>query len=231
MTTIRSTTPISTIHRRRPPIAMRNPFSTSMVRPGALTYRFPDGVSAAGLVRTLARHGWWGEIVGPHGSGKSTLLCQLSRHVRESGRAVEHVTLHRGQRRLPFNRGQMSCWNEKTQVIVDGYEQLWLPARLRLHSQCRRRSAGLLVATHRSAGLPALWTTRVTPAVASRLVRGLDAASLIRRSDVDAALRRHNGNLREVFFELYDLYERRSRCRASRPSVGRAGERADAPIL
>lgn len=56
-----------------------NPFSTRFIRPGATTYRFPIGVSAASLAEEfLAQHQGRAAIVGPHGSGKTSLLYALA---------------------------------------------------------------------------------------------------------------------------------------------------------
>jgi hypothetical protein len=56
-----------------------NPFSTRFIRPGATTYRFPSGVSAATLAEEfLAQHEGRAAIVGPHGSGKTSLLYALA---------------------------------------------------------------------------------------------------------------------------------------------------------
>jgi GTPase SAR1 family protein len=56
-----------------------NPFSTRFIRPGATTYRFPEGISAASLAeKFFAQHQGRAAIVGPHGSGKTSLLYALA---------------------------------------------------------------------------------------------------------------------------------------------------------
>jgi hypothetical protein len=56
-----------------------NPFSTRFIRPGAATYRFPDGTSAESLVRKFVNQfNGKAAIIGPHGSGKTSLLYALA---------------------------------------------------------------------------------------------------------------------------------------------------------
>lgn len=183
-----------------------NPFSTRFVRPGAIPFRFPQGEDAATLVARLERQGWWGQIVGPHGSGKSTLLATLLPELRRR-RTVISVALHADERRLPAN-----VWTASGAIllVVDGYEQLGWWSRQRLQGHCRRRQCGLLVTTHRSLGLPDLFRTCVTPALAQALIEGLlpkEHRPLLSDRDLERHLARHRGSLREVLFELYDHYE------------------------
>ncbi len=191
-----------------------NPFSTSAVRPGALDYRFPADDSCELLVGRLRDHAWWGEVVGPHGSGKSTLLHSLHEPLRNAGRRVAHVTLTSGQRRLPVATGEMAAWDADTQLIVDGIEQLsWWQGR-KLKRICRRQGCGLLVTAHVSFGLPTIMTTHPTVERTRQLVSELlpaAAAESVSAEDIADAFARHDGNVREVFFDLYDRYESRAR--------------------
>jgi len=189
----------------------RNPFSTRSTRPGAIPYRFSGNLSAANVVDHLRDYGWWGEIVGPHGTGKSTLLSTLLPLLRNAGRDVHSFRLRGGESRLPVSLVKLERWGTETQLIVDGYEQLGAAARSTLKRMCRKRQSGLLVTTHESVGLPPLCRTSVSVELAQRLVAELTAAvcPLITPEDVEQSYRLHPGNLREVFFELYDVYESR----------------------
>jgi len=185
-----------------------NPFSASRLRPGAIPFVFPGGMSVDGLVDRLEAAGWRGAIVGPHGSGKSTLLAAVIDAVEKIGRPVVLVELHDGQRSFRLDR---AVWKmlaaEHGLLVVDGYEQLGPLARLALRT--RRRRIGLLVTSHRSVGLPTLAETNVDPQlarqIAERLLEGYPP--LIEASEAANALARHDGNLRDTLMELYDLYE------------------------
>jgi hypothetical protein len=191
----------------------RNPFSTRNVRPGVLPFLFPAGTTAADLVARLRRNGWWGQIVGPHGCGKTTLLRALLPALQTAGRTIRLIELHAGDR-LPVSHAERDRWDETTLVVVDGYEQLGWLARRWLRRSCRRRRSGLLVTTHRPTGLPDLWDAAMTLELAQTLTRSLlDPADStpIRADDVAQAFQQCQGNLRETWFCLYDVYESRAR--------------------
>lgn len=196
-----------------------NPFASHHVRPGALPFLFADDQSAASLVARLAAHRWRGQIVGPHGTGKSTLLETLLPELQSRGREVVLLThrggrLRRRQASTDAGSGRRFRFSQRTQVVIDGFERLALPARLFWRVLCRLQGAGLLVTAHRRVGLPTLYETRSSPALArqivARLLREKDASSAsITPDDVAGAFERHEGNVRDALFALYDIYERR----------------------
>lgn len=200
-----------------------NPFSTRWTRPGAIPFVFPAGADAQTLIARLRASGWSGQITGPHGSGKSTLLAALAPALKEAGRLVELMTLHDGQRRLPKNLAALPELDAASVIVVDGYEQLSGWSRIHLRRLSKRRGWGLLVTAHRDVGLPQLFQTQVTEDIARQIVDRLRQPQLaqVRDDELTAALARHNGNMRETLFTLYDLYElcrRRPASLVSHPS-------------
>lgn len=192
-------------------LAERNPFATRSVRPGIIPYRFVNGSSVAGLIESLRHQNWQGEIVGPHGSGKSTLIQSLIQGLRGMGRSERLITLHSGESRLPVSGADLQTWGADTQVIIDGYEQLGGWTRTLINRVCSRQGCGLLVASHETVGLPLLVQTSPSLEVIQEIVRDIQPCTPLRvfDRDVELSFHRHGGNVREVFFELYDLYERR----------------------
>ena len=189
-----------------------NPFATRFTRPGAIEFLFPDGESAEGLVERLRSGLWQGEIVGPHGAGKSTLLATLSQSLQAAGRTIVQATLHQGETSLPAALDDWRSWSATTQVIVDGYEQLSWWSRRRLARRVRDRQAGLLVTSHAPTGLPRLLTVAPQLGAADQIVRQLVAdEELITRSDIEHFFRACDGNVREMLFQLYDVYQGRVR--------------------
>ena len=189
-----------------------NPFSTRYVRPGSLAYQFAADASAPRLIERLARRRWWGQVVGAHGSGKSTLLHALVPLLEREGRTVLRHTLHVGQRRIPAAAlAGWRSWRATTQLVVDGFEQMAWLARRALQHRCRQTHAGLLVTAHRSMGLPTLVEVRCPLDTARQLVEQLVAerGATISSAEVDDLYAVHDGNVRELFFALYDLWERR----------------------
>lgn len=188
-----------------------NPFSADHVRPGAIPYRFPPDQSPATLVERLREKGWRGQIVGPHGSGKSALVATLVSTLEKRGHATVLIELHDRQRRLPAEFRRMAGLGSGTILIVDGYEQLARWSRFVLRRFCRRRGLGLVVTAHTSVGFPDLFRTATSPELAQQIVEQLlpEGSSLLTLDEVNRRFILHEGNLREVLFDLYDLYEQR----------------------
>ncbi len=192
------------------PLSRGNPFATRHTRPGSLPFLFPAGEDVAQLIERLRTAGWWGEIVGPHGSGKSTLLAALEPELKKAGRQVLRNSLHDGQRQLPAD-----VWRQRftshTQLVIDGYEQLGRWQRWRIKRRCKLSNCGLLATVHSSAGLPELYRTSPDLEMAVRIVQSLlsDEDRTISADQITACFRAHHGNLREMLFALYDVYERR----------------------
>jgi energy-coupling factor transporter ATP-binding protein EcfA2 len=180
------------------------------VRPGAIDYLFSPGDSLEALVARLEDNDWWGQIIGPHGSGKSTLLAHVPPALERRGRRWLHIALHDGQRSLPRDFAPETSLDAATVVIVDGYEQLSRLHRFRLKRMCRRRGCGLLVTAHTAVGLSTLVETGTSLESALRVIDKLVPADerAIDPQAVARSLAVHDGNLREVLFDLYDLYQR-----------------------
>lgn len=190
-------------------LVAENPFSVRHVRPGAIAFRFPPGQSCRSLLERLRAHAWWGQIVGAHGSGKSALLATLIPAVEAAGRRVVLVELHDGQRRMPPGWDRRLPAAGDCLVAVDGYEQLRGWNRRRLRSFCRRRGLGLLVTTHQSMGFADLARCAPSLETARRLVEQLTRRhpTSLSHDRLAESFHRHQGNLREVLFELYDICE------------------------
>jgi hypothetical protein len=174
-------------------------------------FLFDEGTSLADCLARLQQNKGWGQIRGPHGSGKSTLVCDLIPHLEEQGRRVALFTLHDGERRLPASRKQLKTWDPRTQVVIDGFEQLSRFSRWRLKRVCRRQGCGLLITAHGDFGFPDIQVTTTTveraQRVAARLLHGWPP--LVGPEDIERSFAAHEGDLREAFFALYDVYERR----------------------
>jgi hypothetical protein len=189
----------------------RNPFATRYVRPGAINYLFPAEIRVGVLVERLKAGAWWGQIVGPHGSGKSTLLHDLIPHLQAAGRRVELTVMHSDSRCWPGSGRAARAWDEDTQVMIDGYEQLWPWSKWWLRRQCRKRGCGLLITTHSKEHFPEVWVTETSPQLALDLVQRWltpDEQALLTPETVTEAYQQSGENLRETWFALYDVIEK-----------------------
>ena len=190
-----------------------NPFATRFTRPGAVAFRFPAGPKLPQLVSRLRDTGGWGQVVGPHGSGKSTLLDELLPKLACQGFAPTLFALHDRQRRMP-RRWQRSVpyvdpRAQRTLIVVDGFEQLSRWNQFCLRRICVYRHWGLLITAHRSHSLPILFRTATSTALLRELVDSLlpDDSFQITDHQLASLWSQYEGNLRDVFFALYDRYE------------------------
>ena len=190
---------------------MTNPFLSRRIRPGAVAYCFHQDDARTKLLATVATAGFRGAVVGPHGSGKSTLLATLREHLEEQGHRVRLIELHDGQYHLP--RPVLADLQPCDVLFIDGYEQLGWLSRRKLQHVAWRQNLSLLVTAHAEVDLPIVYRTQTTLSLARHLVQELAPHGIAPLTDDDVArsFERHRGDLREMLFELYDLYEERTR--------------------
>jgi len=205
-----------------------NPFSAAAVSGGRLPYLFAEPTDEKYLLRNLDLHQWIGQVVGPHGSGKTTLTHHLWRQAKERFPEMVQVTI-RGR-----NKVQRNATGEGSPClyVVDGIERLsrldrWLFLRSFSQRAQRRSGAGkrdgLLITSHVALPwLPTLFETSFDEALLNRLTDELLPKPIgtgIPGGDDDvfsgqqwkefscALLQQHGDNGREIFMEMYDLYE------------------------
>lgn len=208
-----------TLDFRRP----ANPFATRYTAPGASPYRWLDPVDGKirssdcdpldWLVCRVFRHRC-SAIVGPHGSGKSSLLTALETPLRRQFSRVRRLRLQPTSSlwQAVATARAIGKSNAGELWLVDGLERLG-PVWLRFVClAARARGVSLLVTVHRERGfLPVVWRTDLDESFAKRLTvdRLLDwpgyADSLL-DSWEDRWLRAA-GNLRELWFQLFDEFE------------------------
>ena len=192
-----------------PHVHDENPFCSRRIRPGAIPFFFPEGVDADVLVERLRESQWSGQIIGPHGTGKSTLLAALLPALVKAGRKLVHLELPDGTRQLPLSAKELDGLDADAQLAIDGYEQLTYWARRRLKNRSKTQGFGLLIIAHAPDDLPELYRTEGSLAVAQQIVAELLRETPVKISEtlVEERFRKHNGNLREMLFSLYDIYE------------------------
>ena len=192
---------------------------------------FPPGIGTElffDLLYTNFRNfNYQSQIIGGHGTGKTTFMFEFVRVLLRQDYIVHHFSLHDRQRFLTdlFWERQISLnYQFKTGAIekvpiavIDGYEQLSLEHKIRLRRACRKGRSGLLITTHTPAWrLPVLLRTETTDAtlqyVIRYLFRDLPDTTPPTRAMCRSLFDRHQGNLRNVLFDLYDHYEDNAEC-------------------
>lgn len=215
-------------------MSQRNPFRAANLSPGRLPYHFPLGHDAGQLIQRFCENNFLGQIVGPHGSGKSTLLVHLAKELEKGGQAVEcdveliwlePTSTEQGQaakqRLYEITKSDMPMdfppGSIHKVIALDGLETLTWLERRRFLRAARRSKWGVLATAHRDLGLPPLWETQVTPESARQVVdalveldakeKGADPPPPVPDELIHELVDRHDGDLRETLFSLYDWYQ------------------------
>ncbi len=191
-----------------------NPFATRYTRPGELPYLLPAGLTIATLVDRLKQQHWRGAIVGPHGSGKSSLLAACREEFLKRERILSEYSLHNHERTLANLFTNARSWNDRTLVIVDGYEQLSWRSTLQLAFLVRIRRAGLVVTVHAPTNLPTWYETVPSAELAEQVAKLAIHRALVDPQATPEKLDREtihaayhgDGNIRETLFRLYDIW-------------------------
>jgi hypothetical protein len=184
--------------------ARQNPFRADRIQ--AVPYRFQNGTGWPDLIARLEALQFRAAIVGPEGSGKTTLLEELSRKLGEIGFKVILRSAKAGDSAEVVPRRLESS----ELVLIDSAECFgaWHWLRLKWAS---RAGAGMIVTAHRPCLLPTLIQCRTTPELFRQIVGDLLGDQVQLPSGmVDAIHRKHNGNVRNAFRQLYDGWSARS---------------------
>lgn len=185
------------------PARSANPFATCWTRPGALPFLENYQASVADALIRFEENGY-GQITGPHGSGKTTLLRCIARQLVQQGQQIAIWDLETANRvrsrRVPSRR---------TVLLIDGYELLGVATKARLRLSNRR----WIATTHRDLRVPTIADLAPSLELAHALFAQLtqSVATPLAPQAMTASYHRHNGNLRDVWFDLYDQHERLSR--------------------
>jgi len=154
--------------------------------------------------------------VGRHGSGKSTLLHSLQASLLEAGLEATCFVL-RADGKIPPALRRFQWPTAASILVIDGFEQLSWPLRRKLLQTSRGKpnrgeQRGLITTSHRGLGLPRAFTTRPTLEIAQRVVDQMQVsgAARVEPSDVARCFHRHEGDIRETLFELYDVHQSKS---------------------
>lgn len=194
------------------PSRRANPFATCWVDPHKSPLCVVDEATLHVAIETLRRPGAAGAIVGRHGSGKTTVARRIAESLSAEGWRVYWSELHDGKR---DEKGLVPASSTKmTNVlqVVDGYEQLGWLQRWHVRRRCRRAGVSLLVTSHEATSLRTLLRLEPDVDVALEVYRRLTAeiSTPVIPEDVVVGFDACSGNLRELWFHLYDLHELRS---------------------
>ncbi len=184
-----------------------NPFRVARIE--ALPFRAP-GFSWETFLQLLEANGYRGAIVGPHGSGKTTLLLEAQQRLESMGVPVRYGFLNeQTPNKRQAARAILQDTPDDAILFLDGAEQLGPLAWWGLRRQSRRLR-GFVVTTHQPGRLATIYKATAIEALLRELLEQLvpdDAETLWPRALEHFG--RYNGNIRDVFFALYDDFAKR----------------------
>lgn len=195
-----------------------NPFATRYTRPGVIPWQ-PRPDSPQSLLERIDQLGGRGMICGPHGSGKSTLLRHLMVAAAGRGWKTRVVAL---RSKADFGRALgaiVTAAGHGHWLGIDSWEKLGPTGRL-LAPLAARRGGQIVVTAHQPQACWPILLNLQPDALTFRLLVGRLLSRANSQSAIaaefaphrlDGIFRRHRGNHREAFFELYDHFERATR--------------------
>jgi len=182
--------------------AENNPFSVSKIH--KLPYRFKiKDVDA--IMENWYYHNNQGLISGGHGAGKSTLLKELVIILEAKHEKIIYVMLN--DKRV---FGLKDFWNilqldTKSILVIDGWEQINLIYKTFVYFKIKRLK-GFIGTSHVRTMVPVIFeaSTDINTFLdlVAQLVSHNNKLSL---PDLRILFDKHNGNIRDCFFELYDF--------------------------
>ncbi len=183
--------------------ARENPFRAERVR--SLQFR-PHGLGWDELMARLAELNYRAAFIGHEGAGKTTALEQLARKLEEQGWKSELVYLGPLQRKEIIQKLRRLNADAKTIILIDSAEKIpklvW-----GLVTRFYRNAGGLVITAHNPGRLPTLYQCSTSESLLDELLVELvpSPAPALRR-EAKAKFNQLSGNIRHVFWQLYDLW-------------------------
>ena len=184
--------------------AAENPFRISNIH--GLSFH-GEGFDIEGVCEHFVVEGCRGALVGQHGNGKSTLLNEIGVHLEGQGKCI--YPLLRTLENPRFTMEELSKIFRETKtgdvVLMDGAEQLPTWQWYLLNRLLQGNGVGLITTQHKPGRLPTLYHCDTSKAVMLGLLEQLCPESTVDLKDRACQYYdQHGGNIREVFFALYD---------------------------
>ncbi len=197
------------------PSRYSNPFSTCWTT--KLEYVESDQ-SVSEVLQEWKANNCWGTIVGPHGTGKTALLSALRTQLELEGWKCHWIEV-RDSHLEAFIQKVSRHRGSKVVVMLEGFERLPFSKQLWFLNRLRRQQCHVLATLHRNF---AIWSWRfktlantevsidLVKTLFERLICNADR-DLVPWADALECWHGCDGNLREFWFELHELYESRRR--------------------
>lgn len=185
--------------------AKDNPFSTQQI--SKIKYYLSE-TELENLIKGLKELNFYAAIVGNHGSGKTTLLESIVIKLIELNYKPKLLRLNTEKPNFPksFLREFSRSLKKTDIVILDGAEQLnflsWQYFKYKIQN-----AGGLIITTHKEGRLPTLYKCEASYKILDQILfelLGIQAKKLEENSQ--KLFDKHQGNIRDVLREYYDIY-------------------------
>ena len=187
----------------------RNPYSTCFTEPGKLPFIFSRADQLEHLLTEFERHGFRGQIVGPHGCGKTTLTMTLEPYLESRFTKIKRITIRNDgtvSGNIRKNGGQKQ--DMPTLFVIDGIENIsWLQRKIFLKS-IKMNVSGLLLTTHRAIkGIPVIH--QITPSfeIFAKVVSLISPKHPTDPQHLKRVFSQNNDSIRESLMSLYTIWE------------------------
>jgi hypothetical protein len=185
--------------------AKDNPFKVSSLEKIEFVFNNTDWPE---LLERLKVMNYRGALVGHHGSGKSKLLNEFEQKLIDKDFRIRKLFLNMDTRKFPpgFLPTFYSKLTANDIIMFDGAEQLSKMAWNRFEKKSSA-AGGLVITCHEPGMLPTLIETESSVELFKRILAGIapeEVDSL--GNELEPLLKKHSGNLRDAFRELYDTY-------------------------
>lgn len=185
--------------------ARKNPFRAERVR--SLQFRL-HGLGWDGLMARLTTLNYRAAFIGHEGAGKTTALEQLATKLNEQGwkSEVMYLGLLHPIEIVQKLWGLAAAADSKTIILIDSAEKI--PKLMwRGVTWLYRHAGGLVITAHHPGRLPTLYHCSTSETLLDELLVELvpnPAPAL--RLEARAKFNQASGNIRQVFWQLYDLW-------------------------
>lgn len=208
-----------------PPSRDTNPFATCWTSPNRIQFAERGDQTVEQVLNRFREAKGRGALVGHHGSGKSTLLRALRLKLIEQERQVVwfDLTANRFDEMVKGLPTQTTELASQPVWLLEGFERTSLVNRHKILWASRRYQAEVIVTLHHESslwpwGFQTIASLKPSQKQIERIFRQLterDSSKLVCWHDAMHSWKHVNGNLRELWFELYTLHEKRRRLRTN----------------
>jgi RecA/RadA recombinase len=190
--------------------AKDNPFASEKVE--QLKF-IPTATSVDKLTQMLPEVGFRCAIAGPHGSGKTTLMLEISNILQAGGHIVKHIFVNDTNPMTTEMRDDLIANLQAGEIVLfDGADLIGRIAWQKLKRSIFKAKAGLIITTHKRGMMDTVAECSTSPQLLKTITNTLLADhETLNDQLIDEIYARHNGNIRNCLWQMYDFWSGKGR--------------------